>query len=1089
MRAVSVLLTSFLVSATASLAAQVDARMFRFPDISASQIAFVYAGDIWVVAKEGGTANRLSSPRGQESFPRFSPDGTQIAYSANYDGNTDVYVIPAAGGAPVRVTHHPMTDRLIDWYPDGSRLLFASGREAGRQRFSQFFAVSPSGGLPERLPVPYGEFGALSPDGRSIAYMPKSRDFRTWKRYRGGWASDIWLFDLSSYDARNLTDDIAVDGQPMWHGRTLYFLSDRGSAQRPNIWAHGLDDGSFRQITHFADFDVTFPAIGPSDIVFQAGGRLFVMDLGTEQYVEVQIAVVTDRATLRPRTENVAGLIRGAAVSPSGQRAVFEARGEIFTVPAEHGVVRNLTRSSGVAERYPTWSPDARYVAYWSDRSGEYELMLRPAHGSGTERQVTRLGVGYRYRPQWSPDSKKIAFIDYMQQIRIYDVDADRITNVDRMRAQWIHGALEGFDVHWSADSRWFAYSKMLPHGQNAIFLYDVERDDVHQVTSGFYSDRSPVFDPDGDYLYYLTNRNLQPVFGDLDGTWVYPNSTRIVAVALRNDVESPLKPRSDDEEVAVEEEDEEGEDEDAGDDRLRIDLQEFERRLIVLPPAAGNYTDLAAVSGKVLYRRLPRAGASDRQSAIVYYDLGEREEKTVMRDADGFTVSADGEKLLVRNDRQYAIVDIGPDQKMETPLRTDELEATVEPLAEWRQMFQDTWRAYRDFFYDPNMHGVDWNGVRQQYGALIEDAVTRWDVTGVLGDVAAELSASHTYVFGGDTESAPRRGVGLLGVDWALERGAYRIARIVRGAPWDDEVRSPFDEPGVDVDEGDYILAVNGIPLDTANDPWTAFDGLAGRTVALTVNDRPTTDGARQVLVETLRSETRLRHLEWIQANRRRVEEASDGRLAYVYMPNTGGQGQTELIRQYYAQMDREGFIIDERFNSGGQLADRFLELLTRPVVAYLAPRSGDDIQYPAMANPGPKVMLINGWSVSGGDAFPWIFQNQHAGPVVGTRTTGALIGPVSRHALVDGGGISVPPARLFDPSGTWFAEGIGVDPDILVIEDPAQLARGVDPQLERAIEEALRLLRERPPHVVDRPEYQDRSVTDERAAGGGGK
>jgi tricorn protease len=873
MRTLRLLSAIALVALSAgALQAQIDARMLRQPDVSNTHIAFVYAGDIWVVAKNGGTAQRLSSPNGEESVPRFSPDGSTIAFTGNYDGNADIYTIPTMGGEPVRITHHPMGDRVVDWYPDGNDILYASSMESGRQRFNQFYRVARNGGLPERLPLAHAEYGAISPDGEWLAFIQIERDSRTWKRYRGGRAPEIWLFNLDDHTSRNITASDANDAHPMWHGRTLYFLSDRGPNQRHNIWAYDLDSEAVRQVTRFEDFDIYLPAIGPSDIVFEAGGRLYLLDLASEEYREVAIDVVTDLATLKPRSESVSDLIFSGWVSPSGKRAVFEARGDVFTVPAEHGPIRNLTASSGIAERSPTWSPDGKYIAYWSDRSGEYELTLRPSDGSGSEESLTSLGAGFRYRPYWSPDSKKLAFVDQAKTIHIYDVDRGRTVEVDQ--DMWMtHGGLNFFSVSWSSDSRWMAYSRRLANRSGAIFLYDTQAGRLHQVTSGYYSDNQPTFDPDGKYLYYLSNRTFQPSYSDVDNTWVYPNTTNIVAVSLRSDVPSPLAPRSDDEEAEAE--DEEGEDEENGEDEaegVEIELENFEHRVVILPPEAGNYNQIQAVSGKVLYRRLPRTGSGDDESPVVFWDIEEREEKTVMADADGFLVTADGKKMLVWNNSAFAIVDVGPNQKMDTRLRTGEMEATVDPRAEWRQLFTDAWRLERDFFYDPGMHGVDWNAMREQYGRLLEDAVTRWDVNFIIGELIAELNASHTYRGGGDVEGSQRRSVGLLGIDWSLENGAYRIGNIIDGAPWDAEVRSPLAQPGVDVNEGDYVLAVNGVPLDISKDPWASFQGLAGRTAELTVNSRPTVDGARTVLVETLRSESR----RIASASRRRATGAS---------------------------------------------------------------------------------------------------------------------------------------------------------------------------------------------------------------------
>ncbi|HET6681296.1 MAG TPA: hypothetical protein VFG84_08835, partial [Gemmatimonadaceae bacterium] len=738
--------SALLAAATPTpAAAQTDARMFRYPDVSATQIAFVYAGDIWVVPKSGGVANRLSSPAGEESFPRFSPDGSRIAFSANYDGNTDTYVIPTSGGEPVRITYHPMGDRLVDWHPDG-RLLFASGRESGRQRYNQFYLVSATGGLPTKMPVPYAEFGSISADGRYLAYTPTTLDFRTWKRYRGGWAPDIWIFDLSDSTARNVSPSDADDSQPMWHGNVLYFLSDRGAEQRHNIWKYDVASGGVSQVTTFRDFDVTFPAIGPTDMVFQAGGRLHLLDLATDTEREVQVEVITDQISLRPRVEKVALLIQYASVSPTGQRALFQARGELITVPAEHGPVLNLSRTSGVAERYPTWSPDGKTVAYWTDRNGEYQLALRPADGSGTERILTTMGPGYRYGAWWSPDGKKLAFADEAMRFHLYDVDRNAGRVIDSSLVWMAHGQLENMRFNWSSDSRWLTWSRPVETSNQAVFLYDTRANELHRATSGYFNDSDPVFDPDGKFLYYLSNRTFDPVYGAFDNTWTYANATQIVAVPLRRDVDSPLAARNDAEagdttnRAATPRDTTKRASPDDSARAVAIDLDGFEARAIVLPPPAGNYADLDAASGKVVYRRTPRTGSSDTTATLAYWDLAAREEKSVVEGIDGSRLTHDGKKFLVRKGRQYAFIELKPAQKFEKPIRTGEMEMTVDPRAEWHQMFADAYRFERDFFYDPGMHGVDWSGLRDRYGALIDDAVTRWDVNFVIGEFIAEL-------------------------------------------------------------------------------------------------------------------------------------------------------------------------------------------------------------------------------------------------------------------------------------------------------------------------------------------------------------
>jgi tricorn protease len=1070
---------SILSGLTATAEAQIDARMLRYPTVSRTQIAFVYAGDIWLVSKDGGAAFRLTSSPGEESFPRFSPDGSKVAYSASYDGNVDVYVVPSAGGEPTRLTYHPMADRVIGWTPDGARVLFAAGRESGRQRYSQFYTVSPGGGLPEKLVVPYGEFGSYSPDGRQFAYMPMAQDFRNWKRYRGGWSPDIWLFDLAAKTAKNVTNNPANDAQPMWHGTSIYFLSDRGPDQRNNIWAYDVKAGTSRQVTQFTDFDITFPSIGPDGIVFQAGGRLYFLDVASGKQHEVPVRVVTDESTLRPRTVKADSLIQSASVSPTGKRALFEARGDVFTAPAEFGPVVNTSRSSGVAERYPRWSPDGKTLAYWSDRSGEYELTIRAADGSSEEKKLTSLGPGFRYSPFWSPDSKKIAFIDKAMRVHVTEVESGRTTTFDECPEWMNHPTLENFDIRWSPDSRWITYSRPTGDANNAIFLYDTRNAKLTRATTGYLNDNQPVFDPDGQYLYYGSDREFAPVYGSFDNSWTYPNPTRLVAVPLRRDVKSPLYARND-YEGAAEAKKPEDKKEDAAKPAadvkpVEIDLDGFENRAVVLPPAPGNYAGLTALKGKLLFRRLPRTGSSDTKSPIVYFDLNEREEKTVLDDANGFEVTADGKKMLVVAQGKWAILEIKSPQKFEKPIATADMEAPVDPRAEWTQMFTDVYRFERDYFYDQAMHGVDWAEMKTRYGKLLNDAVTRWDVDFLIGEFIGELNASHTYYGGGDKEQAPTRNVGMLGIDWELgpaasttntagpgpsvhsEQGgahAYRVKKIIRGGPW-DTVRSPVDEPGVNVKEGEYILAVNGVAIDTSKDPWAAFQGLGNKTVILNVNSKPTMEGSRQVLVKTLTSEVELRYRSWIEERRQMVDKATNGKVGYIYVQSTGVDAQNELVQQFMGQWKKDGLIIDERWNSGGQIPDRFIELLNRPILAYWAVRDGASWQWPPVAHRGPQVMLINGWSGSGGDAFPTYFKQAGLGPLIGTRTWGGLIGISGAPTLVDGGNVTVPTFRMYDPKGTWFAEGHGVEPDIEVVDDPGQLASGTDPQLARAIKE----------------------------------
>ncbi|MCG8466802.1 MAG: PDZ domain-containing protein [Gemmatimonadetes bacterium] len=1087
MKKTLLLVVAFAAAAPAH--AQTSARLFRNADVSGTQIAFVYGGDIWLVPRSGGTAVQITNSPGEESWPRFSPSGDRIAYTASYNGNSDVFVIPTAGGIPTRVTYQSHFDRMLEWHPDGDRLLFASARESGRN-VNQFYLVSAEGGLPQKLSVPYGELASFSPDGDHLAYITKITENYPFKRYEGGLSSDVILYDLRNDTAERITEYRGTDGKPAWVGDRVYFVSDRGPNVRMNVWRYDTGSGDMTQVTDFADFDISFMSDGPNDLVFEAGGEMYLLDLATESYEPVSVNVVSDRSVEMPRSVDVSDRIASMTASPEGKRVVFEARGELFNVPVSEGYTINMTRSSGAFDRHPAWSPDGRSIAYWSDRSGEFEVWVEPANGEGEPRQVTNRGMGFGYRLYWSPDSEKLAFIDETNDIIVLDAASGQSTVVGNHVSNVSHPGRLGFPIAWSPDSRWVAFTQQLPNANTAIFVHDTEEGTSHQATSGFYNDSNPVFGADGDYLFYLTNREMSPSYSALgDGTWVYPNATRIASVSLRPDVPSLVKVMNDEVPVSGEDEaeegggdeggDAEGGGEDSEDESVVIDFPGLESRLTLLPPDAGNIGNLLPMDGKLVYRRFANTGSGGGPPSLMVLDLEELEEETIMENVGGAALTADGKAILVRSQNRFGIVQPRPEQRIEDPIPTDGLVMNLVPREEWRQIFQDTWRRYRDFFYDPDMHGVDWDELGDRYGALIDQARTRWDVSFLQSQMQAELSAGHTYTGGGDTERVQSIGTGYLGIDWAQDENGYRIARIVRPAEWDTETRSPFDRPGVDVGEGDYILSVNGAPLDPAKDPYAAFEGLGGETVSLRVSSTGADADARSVVIELLGTgqERNLRYLEWIERNRRMVDELSGGALGYVYMSNTGGRGQLELVRMYYGQLDKRGFIIDERFNGGGQLADRFLELMQRPVVYNLHWRHGADHTQPRKTNPGPMGMLINGWAGSGGDGLPWAFQELEAGPIVGERTLGILVGPATGHGLIDGGSITVPGARLYDNDGHWFWEGEGVAPDIEVWDDPNVLVQGRDPQIERVVQEVMRMVEMAPPAMTPAPAAEDRS------------
>ena len=1071
---------SYLVST-----AQLDARLFRHPDVSSGQIAFVYGGDVWIVPKTGGTAIKITSSTGEESFPRFSPDGKTIAFSATYDGNTDVYSMPVAGGIPTRLTWHGMPDRVVDWHPDGKRILIASPRESGSQAYRQFYLLPIKGGLPEKLPVPYGELGSFSPDGNSLAYVTRITENYPFKRYRGGLASDVIVFDLKKQTAENITKTDATEGKPAWYKNKIYFVSDAGKNRRRNIWVYDNANKSKDQITNFDDVDINYMSAGADDLVFEAGGRLYLLNLSNNKYAEVKINVIADIATLMPRTVNVSNNISNFDLSTDAKRAVFEARGELFSIPAESGVIINLTNTSGAFERLPSWSPNSRYLAYWSDESGENEIYIRETN-SGSVKKLTSFGKGMGWNLVWSPDSKKIAFINDKQQINLITVASGDMVTIDKT-TNLTYSSLQGFDLSWSPNSKWLAYSKTSANLNDAIYLYNVEGKKLYQATSGYYNDSRPVFDLTGKHLFFATDRNFAPSYSNADATWIYPNTTQLAVATLDPSTQSILYAKNDEVKVVdssgappkpAAPADTAKKPKPAPPAETVLNPENLEVRMEILPLPAGNYGQIASVEGKLVYHRFPNTGAQGGPPSIYVYDIDKREEKTLLTGGTAFAVTRDGKNILVRTSQGFGIVKPNPDQRVDKVLPTADMEMILHPKEEWKQIFNDTWRRYRDFFYDPSMHQVNWNTIRKQYGALVEDAITRWDVQNIQQEMISELSAGHTYAGGGDVELGRNRTHGFLGIDWELANNAYRVKKIIRPGKWDHEVRSPFELSGVNVKEGDYILSVNGRPLDPNIDPYAVFEGFAGKAVALRVNSKPSLEGSRQVIIKALTpgQEARLRHLEWIEMNRKKVDELSNGQLGYMYMPNTGTLGQTELMRQFYAQIDKKGFVIDERFNAGGQLADRFIEMLNRPVLYNIAWRDADVTVWPVKANNGPKVMLVNGWAGSGGDAFPWAFQQLKLGPIVGERTLGILVGPATGHGLIDGGFITVPDARLYGNTGKWFAEGYGIKPEIEIWDDPAKLAKGEDPQLVRAVEEAMKLVKTSPRVLYPRPAFEDR-------------
>ncbi len=1115
----SVLAVAWLSSPDSAPAVEPHGGMMRFPDVSATQIAFVYGDDIWTVSREGGEAAPLASPPGGEAFPRFSTDGRHIAFNGNYDGNHDIYVIPVEGGIPQRITYHSAGERLCDWSFDG-KLVFAMSGLGGLGRQAQLFSVSKSGGLPDRLPVPYGGYGVVSGDGQWLAYTPRNRDFRTWKRYRGGWASDIWLFHLTDKTSKKITDWEGTDTIPMWHANKVYYLSDAGPHHRLNIWSYDLGTEQRKQITRFSEYDIKWPADGPGkngegEIVFEYNAQLYLLNLAQEEAAPVSISVPGARPKLRPIRKEVSERLSNWYVSPKAKRVLVQARGDIWSLPAKKGAPRNLTRTSGVAEREPSWSPDGQWITYFSDESGEYELVIRAADGSKKPEMITSMGSGFRYQPVWAPDSKWLVFRDHENKFYAFNVDRRELRHFDGVTVTgWRMGAPRQF--RWSSDSQWLTYTKPNADNMNVVMLYNVQNDELHEITAGMFADYLPTFDRKGDFLYFFSEREIsRPEYADAGLTFVYKDTSVLHAIPLRKDVANPFKPTSD-EEGDDEEQDDKADDEhgdqkesktersdDAagekdgdeageaaaesddvkkGDDAkkdavkpVEVELEDLELRAFRLPIKRGRFSYLAINDQhQLIYLR------SDDDSSLQLFDPQDekREEKTILTKVSNVQMTPDGKKLLVRSAGKTGIIEAKPGQKLEGVVVAKPMSVVVQPRDEWRQIFTDAWRFMRDYFYDPNMHRVDWPAVRSQYEAMLDDCVSRRDVGMLIGEMISEVNAGHTYYGGGDLESGPRSSIGYLGADFELDQGFYRIGKVYQGGKWDTDARSAFH--ALDEEERaavQYLFEVNGTPVDTAKAPWAAFEGLAGQTVTLSVGLEPDPAKATNVVVTLLRSEQQLRYRDWVEGNRRYVEEKTNGQVGYVHVPDTGARGQRELFRQFYGQMNKAALIIDERWNGGGNIADRFVELLNRPIYLHLFERYERDWRVPTRSHQGPKCMLINGESGSGGDIFPYLFRKAGLGKLIGMRTWGGVIGISRNPRLIDGAMLTVPFITFYETDGTLTMEGHGVDPDIEVVDDPAQMVDGGDPQLDAAIAQMLDEIEKNPYVPARRPPYPDRS------------
>ena len=1062
-------------------------KLLRFPDVHGEQVAFVYGGDVWKASAEGGTAVRLTAHPGLELFPKFSPDGKWIAFTGQYDGDEQVYVMPAAGGVPKQLTYYPARGPLPDrwgfdhqvygWSPDSQRVLFRSSREYWGPANNRLYTVSIQGGLPVALPMPVSGAGEFGPDGESVVYSPLFRDFRTWKRYQGGWAQDLYVFYPSTNETRRVTDHVRTDRDPMWMGASVYFSSDRDGTL--DLYRFDLKTNQTKKVTNFDDWDVRWPSSdGERRIVYELDGELQIFDSRSGKTTALDITVPDDGIYLRPRRASAEKLIEGAELSPKGERVLFLARGDIFSAPIEKGYTKNLTATSDAHERLAAWSPDGRWIAYVSDQTGEEQVWVMDHEGAEPARQLTEGVRGRLNGLEWSPDSKSLAFSDSKGRIWALTVEDEAIREVaDETWGQVNH-------YKWSPDSQWLAFSLQTTERTRAIHLWNAGDGKLTKVTGDLFDEYQPVWDPEGAYLFYLSDRSFAPQISQVEWNYAGDRMTGVFAMALRKDVKHPFPPESDEVKIeeegdgASEEKDEEKKDESKEPEALEIDFDGLAERVARAPIAASNYGGIAAKKGHLLlvkgtpfyYGRQPEG-----KTELQVFAMEDRKLETLAEGVGSASLSFDGEKTLVREGSSWNLYDAKPKGKdSKKAVSTKGLMTDVTPTQEWEAIFDEVWRRYRDFFYAENMHGYDWERLRAQYRPWLEHVAHRWDLNYVIGEMIAELTVGHAYIAGGDYEIPERPKVALLGAELELDEGSgrYRIRKILRGQNEEDMYRAPLTEIGVDAREGDYVLAIDGEELRAPENPYKPLRHKADRPVRLTLSSSADGGDTREVEVRPITDESKLRYLAWITENRRKVDEATNGEVGYLHIPDMGSQGIYEWIKYFYPQMRKKGLVVDVRGNGGGNVSQMILARLQRELLGTRFSRNSEHVStYPETVFHGHMVCLISENSASDGDIFPARFQKAGLGPLIGKRTWGGVIGITNRGPLLDGGTVFVPEFATNDTDGSYIIENEGVSPDIEVENDPASVIAGRDPQLERGIAEVTRMIREQPMPLPERP------------------